>query len=164
MLPPARDETTLGRRGRRWLCVVAAALLPFGAIRPAAASVPSDDLCRELGLAVGLVEGTLVVLFTSFVAPAIGASVKPGLRYWTGFGYAATAGLAGSTIMALSQSRSCTIPDRTYLPAAVGASAAVAATVLWVALSSPSAPRQVALGVTPASDARGSMVGLRVRF
>ena len=113
---------------------------------------------------VGLLEGTLVVLFTSFVAPAIGAGVKPGLRYWTGFGYAATAGLAGSTIMALSQSRSCTIPDRTYLPAAVGASAAVAATVLWVALSNPSAPRQVALGVTPARDARGPMLELRLTF
>ena len=162
----AREEARLGLRGRgrRWLCVAAAALLPFGTIRPATASVPNDDVCRELGLAVGLVEGTLVVLFTSFVAPAIGASVKPGLRYWTGFGYAAAAGLAGSTLMALSQSRRCTIPDRTYLPAVVGASAAVAATVLWVTLSSPSAPRQVALGVTPARDARESVLELRVTF
>jgi hypothetical protein len=144
--------------------VVAAALLPFAAIRPAAASVPSDDLCRELGLAIGLVEGTLVVLLTSLVAPAVGSSFKPGLRYWTGFGYAATAGLAGSTIMALSQSRSCTIPDRTYLPAVVGASAAVTATVLWVTLSNPSAPRQVALGLTPTSDTHASTLALRVTF
>lgn len=132
----------------------------------ACSAPPARAECGDfggLGVMLGATGGLGASLVGSFLYPGIALAAKPGLSYWSGFGYTLAAGATGTVLGTLAVSDSCPYPGSLYVPALVAAPVGALTTVVWAATSRPKPP-PVSVAVATPAWGRGAVLSVGGAF